>query len=147
MTLYTSGEYIDSEIALLSHHFITNKYPLLRKYDVEVNYCDLSEDNVKGWQEKNGDEFLIHIDTNTVSDYQEHVKTLLHELIHCCQDIRGVTNNEERENEAYMLEEEYFNEFNLQELQKSLYSLRGNLLSVLIVRNSYGLNYSDIHLN
>ena len=125
MTLYTSGEYIDSEIALLSHHFITNKYPLLRKYDVEVNYCDLSEDNVKGWQEKNDDEFLIHIDTNTVPDYQEHVKTLLHELIHCCQDIRGVTNNEERENEAYMLEEEYFNEFNLQELQKSLYSLRG----------------------
>ena len=125
MTLYTSGEYIDSEIALLSHHFITNKYPLLRKYDVEVNYCDLSEDNVKGWQEKNGDEFLIHIDKNTAQDYQEHVKTLLHELVHCCQDIRGVTNNEERENEAYMLEEEYFNEFNLQELQKSLYSLRG----------------------
>ena len=127
MTLYTSGEYNDSELALLSHHFVTNKYPLLRKYDVEVHYCDLSEDNVKGWQEKNGDEFLIHIDTNIVKDYQEHVKTLLHELIHCCQDIRGVTNNEERENEAYMLEEEYFNEFNLQELQKSLYSLRGNL--------------------
>ena len=127
MTLYTSGSLnIDSEIALAAHYFITNKYPLLRKYDVEVNYCDLSEDNVKGWQEKNGDEFLIHIDTNTVPDYQEHVKTLLHELIHCCQDIRGVTNNEERENEAYMLEEEYFNEFNLQELQKSLYSLRGN---------------------
>ena len=127
MTLYTSGEYIDSEIALLSHHFVTNKYPLLRKYDVEVHYCDLSEDNVKGWQEKNGDEFLIHIDTDTAQDYQEHVKTLLHELIHCCQDIRGVTNNEEREYEAYMLEEEYFNEFDLQELQKSLYSLRGNL--------------------
>ena len=125
MTLYTSGEYIDSEIALLSHHFVTNKYPLLRKYDVEVHYCDLSEDNVKGWQEKNGDEFLIHIDTNTVPDYQEHVKTLLHELIHCCQDIRGVTNNEEREYEAYMLEEEYFNEFNLQELKKRMYSLRG----------------------
>ena len=61
MTLYTSGEYIDSEIALRSHYFINNKYPLLRKYDVEVHYCDLSEDNVKGWQEKNGDEFLIHI--------------------------------------------------------------------------------------
>ena len=112
MTLYTSGEYIDSEIALRSHYFITNKYPLLRKYDVEVHYCDLSEDNVKGWQEKNGDEFLIHIDTNVVKDYQEHVKTLLHELVHCCQDIRGVTNNEERECEAYKLEELYFDEFN-----------------------------------
>ena len=125
MTLYTSGECIDSEIALAAHYFITNKYPLLRKYDVEVNYCDLSEDNVKGWQEKNGDEFLIHIDTNVVKDYQEHVKTLLHELVHCCQDIRGVTNNEDREYEAYMLEEEYFNEFDLQEPKKRMYSLRG----------------------
>ena len=127
MTLYTSGSLnIDSEIALAAHYFITNKYPLLRKYDVEVNYCDLSEDNVKGWQEKNGDEFLIHIDTNVVKDYQEHVKTLLHELVHCCQDIRGVTNNEERECEAYELEEQYFNEFDLQQLQKRMYSLRGD---------------------
>jgi len=30
-----------------------------------------------------------------------------------------------REYEAYMLEEEYFNEFNLQELKKRMYSLRG----------------------
>ena len=124
MTLYTSGSLnIDSEIALATHYFITGKYFPLRRYDVEVNYCDLSEDNVKGWQEKNGDEFLIHIDTNTVSDYQEHVKTLLHELVHCCQDIRGVTNNEDRESEAYMLEEEYFNEFNLLEIKKRMYAL------------------------
>ena len=128
MTLYTSGSLsitknIDSEIALATHYFVTGKYFPLRKYDVEVHYCDLSEDNVKGWQEKNGDEFLIHIDKNTAQDYQEHVKTLLHELVHCCQDIRGVTNNEDRESEAYMLEEEYFNEFNLLEIKKRMYAL------------------------
>ena len=128
MTLYTSGSLeftknIDSEIALATHYFVTGKYFPLRRYDVEVNYCDLSEDNVKGWQEKNGDEFLIHIDTNTAQDYQEHVKTLLHELVHCCQDIKGVTNNEDRESEAYMLEEEYFNEFNLLEIKKRIYAL------------------------
>ena len=123
MTLYTSGALnTDHEIALAAHYFVTGKYFPLRRYDVEVNYCDLSEDNVKGWQEKNGDEFLIHIDTNVVKDYQEHVKTLLHELVHCCQDIRGVTNNEDRESEAYMLEEEYFNEFNLLEIKKRMYA-------------------------
>ena len=124
MTLYTSGSLnIDSEIALATHYFVTGKYFPLRRYDVEVNYCDLSEDNVKGWQQKNGDEFLIHIDVNTAQDYQEHVKTLLHELVHCCQDIRGVTNNEDRESEAYMLEEEYFNEFNLLQIKKRMYAL------------------------
>ena len=64
-----------------------------------------------------------HIDKNTAQDYQEHVKTLLHELVHCCQDIRGVTNNEDRESEAYMLEEEYFNEFNLLKIKKRMYAL------------------------
>ena len=47
----------------------------------------------------------------------------MHELVHCCQDIRGVTNNEDRESEAYMLEEEYFNEFNLLEIKKRMYAL------------------------
>ena len=75
MTLYTSGSLnIDSEIALAAHYFITNKYPLLRKYDVEVHYCHLSEDNVKGWQEKNGDEFLIHIDKDTAQDFKNTLK-------------------------------------------------------------------------
>ena len=112
MTLYTSGSLnIDSEIALAAHYFITNKYPLLRKYDVEVNYCDLSEDNVKGWQEKNGDEFLIHIDKDTAQDYQEHVKTLLHELVHCMQEIIGLNDTTLRECEAYELEQLYYDQF------------------------------------
>ena len=112
MTLYTSGSLnIDSEIALATHYFVTGKYFPLRRYDVEVNYCDLSEDNVKGWQEKNGDEFLIHIDYNLTAD--EHIRTLLHELIHCIQDIKGITDTQTREDEAYHLEEQYSNELKL----------------------------------
>ena len=113
MTFYISGTNHDVSLTLdVCQFFQTKYYPSIGNYDVELYYCDLNEDGVKGWQEKNGDEFLIHIDTNVVKDYQEHVKTLLHELVHCCQDIRGVTNNEERECEAYKLEELYFDEFN-----------------------------------
>ena len=123
MSICFSGAYTDSNLARKVYEFFESKYPFIADYVVEVYHCDLTDDNVKGWQEKNGDEFLIHIDTNVVKDYQEHVKTLLHELVHCCQDIRGVTNNEDRESEAYMLEEEYFNEFNLLEIKKRMYAL------------------------
>ena len=125
MTLYTSGDRTtDHEIVLAVHYFMECKYALLRKYDVEVHYCDLSDDNVKGWQEKNGDEFLIHIDTNVQDDYEEHIKTLLHELVHCTQDIRYVTDNEKRESEAYELEEIYFREFDLHNIKKLMYALK-----------------------
>ena len=111
MTLYTSGALnTDHEIALAAHYFVTGKYFPLRRYDVEVNYCDLSEDNVKGWQEKNGNEFLIHIHDKI--DKEEHIKTLFHELVHCEQDIsRPHLTNDERENEAYKLEDVYYEEF------------------------------------
>ena len=124
MTICFSVEYSDSNLAQkVYNYFETKCYPTIANYLVELYHTDLSDDNVKGWQEKNGDEFLIHIDKDTAQDYQEHVKTLLHELIHCCQDIRGLTNNEDRESEAYMLEEEYFNEFNLLEIKKRMYAL------------------------
>ena len=37
-------------------------------YVVEIYHCDLTDDNVKGWQEKNDDEFLLHIDANLDED-------------------------------------------------------------------------------
>ena len=76
---------------------------------VEIYHCDLSDDNVKGYQEKNGDEFLLHIEATL--DEDEYIKTLFHELVHCIQDIRGITNNNDREDEAYILEDQYYEEF------------------------------------
>ena len=111
MTLYTSGSLnIDSEIALAAHYFITNKYPLLRKYDVEVHYCDLTEDNVFGWCERvDEDSWLIHIHNDL--QIVEHYKTLFHEFTHIVQDIFGLSDNNAREYEASKLEQLYYDQF------------------------------------
>ena len=121
MSVCFSGAYTDSNLARKVYQFFESKYTFMEYYVVEIYHCDLTDDNVKGWQEKNDEEFLLHIDANL--DEEEYIKTILHELVHCCQDIRGVTNNEDRESEAYMLEEEYFNEFNLLEIKKRMYAL------------------------
>jgi predicted metallopeptidase len=34
-------------------------------------------------------EFLLHIDANLSED--EYIKTILHELVHCVQDIEGLS--------------------------------------------------------
>ena len=117
MTICFSGAYTDSKLARKVYEFFETKcYPDLADYVVEIYHCDLSDDNVKGYQEKNGDEFLLHIDANL--DEDEYIKTIFHELIHCVQDIRGLSNNEDREDEAYKLEDQFFDEFILTETPK-----------------------------
>ena len=107
MTICFSGAYTDSKLARKVYEFFETKcYPDLADYVVEIYHCDLSDDNVKGYQEKNGDEFLLHIDANL--DEDEYIKTILHELVHCVQDIAGKTDNEEREDQAYKLEELFY---------------------------------------
>ena len=106
--LYISGQCKKPNVTEQVYDFFTKKYTLP---DVEVYYCDLSSEGALGFQEKNGDEFLIHIDSNLTGD--EHIRTLFHELVHCTQDIRGVKNDTNREQEAYQLEEQYTNELML----------------------------------
>ncbi len=76
---------------------------------VEIYHCDLTNDNVKGWQEKNGDEFLLHIEATL--DEGEYIKTIFHELVHCMQDIIGLNDNTLRECEAYKLEQLFHDNF------------------------------------
>ena len=109
MAICFSGAYTDSTLARKVYEFVESKYSFLSKYVVEVYHCDLSDDNVKGYQEKNGDEFLLHIEATL--DEDEYIKTILHELVHCIQDIKGITNNNKREDEAYTLEERFYAEF------------------------------------
>ena len=110
MTVCFSGAYTDSQLARNVYQFFETKcYPAIANYVVEIYHTDLSDDNVKGYQEKNGDEFLLHIEATL--DEDEYIKTLFHELVHCIQDIRGITNNNDREDEAYILEDQYYEEF------------------------------------
>jgi len=109
MTVCFSGAYTDSELARNVYQFFESKYHPISKYVVEIYHTDLSDDNVKGYQEKNGDEFLLHIEATL--DEDEYIKTLFHELIHCAQDILGLTDDMKRECEAYRLEEQYYAEF------------------------------------
>ena len=110
MSVCFSGKYKDFNLAQeVYNYFETKCYPDIVNYLIELYHTDLSNDNVKGWQEQNDDEFLIHIDTNLSKD--EYIKTIFHELVHCTQDIRGLNDNDARENEAYKLEEVYYNGF------------------------------------
>ena len=109
MAICFSGAYTDSNLARKVYEFVESKYSFLSEYVVEVYHCDLSDDNVKGYQEKNGDEFLLHIEATL--DEDEYIRTLFHELVHCAQDIVGLTDDTKRECEAYKLEEQYYAEF------------------------------------
>ena len=84
------------------YQFMIGLYPNLEEVDIEVIPTDLSEDNVFGWTMENNDQQEIqihHLLTN-----EEYITTLIHELIHVDQNVRGLLDDEEREEEAYSLE-------------------------------------------
>ena len=117
MSICFSGECKDINLAQkVYNYFETKCYPIIANYLVELYHCDLTDDNVKGWQEKNDEEFLLHIDANLSED--EYIKTILHELVHCVQDIEGLSDNNARENQAYKLEQLYYDQFILTEASK-----------------------------
>ena len=110
MSICFSGAYTDSNLAReVYNYFETKCYPEIANNVVELYHCDLTDDNVKGWQEKNDDEFLLHFDANL--DEDEYIKTIFHELVHCIQDINGLSDNNSRECEAYKLEQLYYDNF------------------------------------
>ena len=116
MSVCFSGAYTDSNLARKVYEFFESKYTFMEYYVVEIYHCDLTDDNVKGWQEKNDEEFLLHIDANL--DEDEYIKTIFHELVHCIQDINGLSDNNSRECEAYKLEELFYDNFMLTDASK-----------------------------
>ena len=91
------------------YSFMCGLYPNLEEVDIEVIPTDLSEDNVFGWTLENNDQNEIqvhHLLTN-----EEYITTLIHELIHVDQNVRGLRDDTQREEEAYSLEHTLTNQF------------------------------------
>ena len=84
------------------YSFMCGLYPNLEEVDIEVIPTDLSEDNVFGWTMETDDQHEIEIH-NDLSE-KDFITTLIHELIHVDQNVRGLFDDEEREEEAYSLE-------------------------------------------
>ena len=119
MTICTSGDNLSSHyIATQAYNFFTNQQDdTFSEREIEVNYCDLTEDNVFGWCERvDEDSWLIHIHNDL--QIVEHYKTLFHEFTHIVQDIFGLSDNHAREYEAHKLEELYYDQFILTEASK-----------------------------
>ena len=89
--------------------FMSGLYPNLTEVDIEVIPTDLTEDNVFGWTLENNDQNEIEIH-NDLSD-KDFITTLIHELIHVDQNVRGLRDDEQRENEAYKLEKRLADNF------------------------------------
>ena len=89
--------------------FMSGLYPNLTTTDIEVIHTDLTEDNVFGWTTENNDQNEIEIH-NDLSD-EDYIITLIHELIHVDQNVRGLRDDTQREEEAYSLEHTLTNQF------------------------------------
>ena len=89
--------------------FMCGLYPNLKTVEIEVIPTDLTEDNVFGWTTINNDQNEIEIH-NDLSE-KDFITTLIHELIHVDQNVRGLLDDEEREKEAYSLEHTLTNQF------------------------------------
>ena len=89
--------------------FMSGLYPNLTEVDIEVIPTDLTEDNVFGWTMETDDQNEIEIH-NQLSD-KDFITTLIHELIHVDQNVRGLLDDTQREEEAYSLEHTLTNQF------------------------------------
>ena len=81
------------------YEFMCGLYPNLTTTDIEVIPTDLTEDNVFGWTLENNDQNEIEIHNNL--SQKDYITTLIHELIHVDQNVRGLRDDAEREKEAY----------------------------------------------
>ena len=89
--------------------FMCGLYPNLTEVDIEVIPTDLTEDNVFGWTMETNDQHEIEIH-NDLSE-KDFITTLIHELIHVDQNVRGLLDDEERESQAYKLEKRLAKDF------------------------------------
>ena len=98
--LFVSGNLRFSDLTSSVYEFFTSRYEITS--DVEIFSCNLRDESALGFTEKNGDEQFIQIHNKLTKE--EHIKTLLHELVHVVQNEKGMIDDAEREQQAYDME-------------------------------------------
>ena len=99
----------NNHIAESVYVFMSIIFPQLKETDIEVIHTDLTEDNVFGWTLINNDQNEIEIHNDLTE--KDFITTLIHELIHVDQNVRGLRDDTQREEEAYSLEHTLTNQF------------------------------------
>ena len=105
--LFVSGKSRFSDITPSLYEFFTASYEIAS--DVEVFHTNLKGENALGFTEVNGEEQFVQVHNDLTKE--EHIKTILHELVHVTQNEWGVNDETERESEAYRLEEVLYNNY------------------------------------
>ena len=105
--LFVSGNSPFFDLTYKVYEFFTNKYEI--NSDVEVYHTNLSDDNAFGFTEINDDEQFVQIHNEL--NKKDFVITLFHELVHVTQNERGITDDDERESQAYILEKVLYNNY------------------------------------
>ena len=105
--LFVSGKSKFSDITPSVYEFFTASNEI--RSDVEICHCNLRDENALGFTEVNGEEQFVQVDNNLT--YEEHCKTILHELVHVVQNEKGMIDETERESEAYDLEGVLYNKY------------------------------------
>ena len=105
--LFVSGKSPHLNLTHSVYEFFTSKYEIAS--DVEVFHTNLRDDNAHGFTEVNGEEQFVQV-CNTLNE-RGFITTLLHELVHVVQNENGIIDEEERESEAYRMEEILYSEF------------------------------------
>ena len=105
--LFVSGDSKFFDVTHKVYEFFTESYEI--SSDVEIFATNLSDENALGFTEVNGDEQFVQVHNDLTKE--EHVKTILHELVHVVQNEQGLIDDDERELEAYRLEEVLYNNY------------------------------------
>tara|TARA_R100000030_G_scaffold56971_1_gene42906 strand:+ start:68 stop:472 length:405 start_codon:yes stop_codon:yes gene_type:complete len=124
--LFVSGHSICDYVTPRVYEFFTSKYEI--RSDVEICHCNLSDENALGFTEVNGEEQFIQIHNKDIT-FEEHCKTILHELMHVVQNEKGVIDEDKRESEAYEMEEVLYKEFYRNEMRKRVEKLTARWVS------------------
>ena len=105
--LFTSGTSPHLNITSKVFEFFNESYEIAS--DVEIYHTNLSDENAYGFTEVNGQEQFIQIH-NKLNE-EDHITTVLHELVHVIQNEQGITADNVREDQAYHMEKVLYDQY------------------------------------